>query len=348
MDTEPSFIPEQLSKTVFSSHMTQREDSATSLRPEVRGSLTIVDVLRLPVKILKICGTDIDVQTGNDQKISTWKLMFRRFYFLILTLILSCYSYETVNFLENYPESKIIQAILNFASKIDFIIFPVVLLATTKQIRRLFLRFTDYQTELGFAADVEKEKTAVNRKLVVLSLMSLLPAIVLSTLKAPTISNVIELFSVWYINRGTLNFRFYPVYHVYLTSIAVSMFTILSNMTAFIIKEYQDVRIKVKAFQEDNNITTSKLERLRRQQQKAHNLLRKCNCLAKTYANATLLTILMKIFVFMIGNFYSQTDVLENLLYNNIFCEVSRVSVLILTALWISKMTKDVLQQVKL
>lgn len=347
MDTEPSFIPEQLSKTVFSSHMTQREDSATSLRPEVRGSLTIVDVLRLPVKILKICGAAIDVQTGDDQKISTWKLMFRRSYFLILALILSCYSYETVNFVEHYPESKIVQAILNFASKIDFIIFPVVLLASTKQIRRLFLRFTDYQTEFGFAADFEEEKTVVNRKLVVLSLMSLLPAIVLSTLKAPTISNVIELFNVWYINRGTLNFRFYPVYHVYLTSIAVSMFSILSNMTAFIIKEYQDVRIKVKAFQEDNNITTSKLERLRRQQQKAHNLLRKSNCLAKTYANATLLTILIKICVFMIGNFYSQTDVLENLLYNNIFCEVSRVSVLILTALWISKMTKDVLQQVK-
>lgn len=151
-------------------------DPVISVRPDVKGSLTIADVLQFPVVVLKICGAYIETEVKENKGILPWSKIYS-FFVALLLLWHVLYNMEYFTDDPDLPGSRSIQTVISIGSKIDFIIFPFILIATTKNLRKILKRFTAYQTEYGFATDVEEAKNDVNGKLIHLILISFIPSI---------------------------------------------------------------------------------------------------------------------------------------------------------------------------
>lgn len=315
-------------------------DPVISIRPDVKGSLTIADVLKFPVVVLKICGAYIETEVKKDKGILPWSKIYSLFVALLL-LWHVLYNMEYFTDDPDLPGSRSIQTVISIGSKIDFIIFPFILIATTKNLRKILKRFTAYQTEYGFATDVEEAKSDVNGKLIHLILISFTPSIATRMLLTfPHFTDLLKIWNFVYV-FGTFEFLTNLVFNVYLSAIAMTTFLIIFILTTFITREVKVVDQKVKAFGEDCAITASKLERFRRQQQQAGTLLRKSKLLAQSYTNAVFLVILIKILVFLWGLFHGDDVVMVKALHSNVICQV-------LTVIWMRKSTIKANDQVRL
>lgn len=315
-------------------------DPVISVRPDVEGSLTIADVLQFPVIVLKMCGAYIETEVKEDDGISPWSKVYSLFVALLL-LWNALYNMEYFIHDPDRPGKRSILTVISIGSKIDFIIFPFILIATTKNLRKIFKIFTAFQTQHGFATDVEEAKNDVNRKLIYLFLISFTPTIGARLLL--TLSHFTDLLKI--LNSasvsGTFEFFTNLVCHVYLSAIAMTTFLIIFILTTFITREVKIVDKKVKALREDCTVTASKLERLRRQQQHAGTLLRKSKLLAQSYTNAMFLVILIKILVFLWGLFHDDEVVMVKSLLSSVICQV-------LTVIWMIKSTIKAHDRVRL
>lgn len=97
-------------------------DPVLSVRPDVKGSLTIADVLQFPVVVLKICGAYIETEVKEDKGILPWSKIYSLFVALLL-LWHVLYNMEYFTDDPDLPGSRSIQTVISIGSKIDFIIF---------------------------------------------------------------------------------------------------------------------------------------------------------------------------------------------------------------------------------
>ncbi|XP_061176023.1 uncharacterized protein LOC133184974 [Saccostrea echinata] len=209
-----------------------------------------------------------------------WKPVFVVKLLYSLSVILSIFVHVARTFGSSEQSKYILDK--NFIQEIlcagycEMTLFPFLLLTISMKLSRLLSVFTTFQGKYGYATSPTKKVFFMT--FTALLLTELLPGQLVCTTRNSLVLYDIRNFPSLF---QSLHHCTNSVLHIYTTVISVSMFLVISIVSFFILKELQSVDEKIKIIEEEGNITASKLERLRKQQNDVADLLRNGNILLR-------------------------------------------------------------------
>lgn len=295
--------------------------------PTESDAVTIANILHYPLLILKVFGVFIECP-GDKFKLTrtiVGKLILNTVSVMILVSIVTR---TIVGFVKHDTFSdklmgRIVFAVLYISVTI---MFPVFIVTTTRSLPDIQLKFSGFQREFGFAADIRKMQRIVTATLYVIVILSLIygtSIIVLTYLRVFDESGLLisRLLPFGYDDGFVFDLVSVldSVATLTCTLIMGSEMIIVIVLSQIIIKEFQEVNRKLKIAKEIEDVSASKLQRLRHHHYEVTELLQTANSIMQLYVFFTYIIVLPGLCFTIYGIVYSNFGIFDILSLVSIF-----------------------------